>query len=349
VVSSAVTLQFHLGASKYWWAYLGVKSNPAILALAADFDRAVLFDETAELPAISAGLAGQRVQYFQIFWDGASDPRLFRASQRILGEAPLHALVVGEDSGLRSGEATSLYPEGPLRFDAGPLHFDRRTASELRKARLKTWTMPAKNILQNRSAWRDQVDLLAGPRRVVFCGSYGTIPEVTRSLCERHNVPFELFSEYPFYLHEQSPSFATYSRYLADDAAFLADLYTRAQINAAFLLSAVHLLGREYFVEKIRAAQFPFYVNGYATGVNVNVYTTPWYSQHVFPDFGSAVGTGNYPRLADLQYFRKQFVPIPLNDQPEVTLAATLNGTLGQHFDTLWNAVQPRLQAALRP
>jgi hypothetical protein len=88
-------------------------------------------------------------------------------------------------------------------------------------------------------------------------------------------------------------------------------------------------------------------VNGYSTGRNINVYTTPFYSQHVFIDFGSIVGTGNYPRLVDLRYFKKEVVEVGLGGKIEklVTLART--GKLEEHFEREWDLKSPEIQRSM--
>ena len=48
---SPAKISMYLGSSKYWWAYLGIKSNPSIVPLLDDgFDRAVFFDDISLLP-----------------------------------------------------------------------------------------------------------------------------------------------------------------------------------------------------------------------------------------------------------------------------------------------------------
>jgi hypothetical protein len=210
-------------------------------------------------------------------------------------------------------------------------------------AKIKTVLMPLKNIFQNKVNTRQAINLLFGKKKIVFCGSYGTVPTVVLSLCKRHSVEFGLFDRYEFYCNDPAPSLENYRRYLRNDGLFLSGLYDRSEINAAFFLSAVHLLGREYLLEKIRSAGLDLFANGYATGININVYTTPFYSQHLFIDFGSAVGTGNYPRLADLRYFKKNVVEIDMNGELEKLVALARTGSIEEHFDKLWELKAPQI------
>jgi hypothetical protein len=168
--------------------------------------------------------------------------------------------------------------------------------------------------------------------------------------CERHSIDFSLFAKYEFYRNDPNPSLDNYRGYLRRDGLFLADLYDRSEINADFFLSAAHLLGREYFIENIRSAGLGIFVNGSSPGHNINVYTTPFYSQHVFIDFGSIAGTGNYPRLADLKYFKKTFVKIELGGALDDLLVLARAGTLEKHFEQEWELKYPQiLQAMTRP
>ncbi|HEY3838828.1 MAG TPA: hypothetical protein VGL72_19770, partial [Bryobacteraceae bacterium] len=137
--------------------------------------------------------------------------------------------------------------------------------------------------------------------------------------------------------------FETYRKYLRGNGLFLARLHDECIVEDAFFLSAFHFLGREYILERVRATGIDLFLNGFDSGINVNVYTTPFYRQHVFLDFGSAVGAGNYPRLADLRYFRKQVVQIDLSGELEQLLALARNGELEKHFERKWELKAPKL------
>jgi hypothetical protein len=344
--TSHAKISMYLGSSKYWWAYLGIKSNSSILPLIEDrFDRVVFFDDLTHVQPGSAD-AKRVSRYFLIAWDGVSDERWIDDAQLSLGnDADLTVLVVGDSSQVSPGKyrIQNLYPEGALKFTVSPLRFDLRTAALIVDRKFKCLLMPLKNLAQSRGRVLQTIDLLLGRKRVVFCGSYGTNPGVVESLCRRHAVDFSLFEQYDFYCRDPNPSLETYRTCLRNDGQFLADLYDRVGIHANFFLSMVHLLGREYFVEKIRASGLASFINGYATGANINVYTTPFYAQHVFLDFGSVVGTGNYPRLADLQYFRKTFVEIALTGDLNDLLALARSGTMERRFEQEWELKFPQI------
>jgi SAM-dependent methyltransferase len=337
----------YLGSSKYWWAYLGIKSNPSIVPPLNDgFDRAVFFDDISLLPPGHDGPGLHSTKFFYILWDGLRDGRLIEKAGLSLGrDADLTALIVGEVSQMSQVEYKfqSLYREGELSFNGSPLRFDLRTAAILLGARIKTVLMPLKNIFQSEGRIIQSIKLLLGKKQVVFCGSFGTSPLLMKMFCERHSIDFSLFAKYEFYCNDPNPSLDNYRRYLRNDGLFLADLYNRSRINAAFFLSVVHLLGREYFIEKIRSAGVDIFVNGYTAGRNINVYTTPFYSQHIFIDFGSIVGTGNYPRLVDLNYFKKTFVKIELRGALDDLLALASRGSLDTHFDREWALKAPQI------
>ena len=344
---SPAKISMYLGSSKYWWAYLGIKSNPSIVPLLNDgFDRAVFFDDISLLPPGHDGPGLHNIKYFYILWDGLRDGRLIEKASLSFGRnADLTALIVGEVSQMSQVEYKfqSLYREGELSFNGSPLRFDLRTAAILLGARIKTVLMPLKNIFQNEGRIIQSIRLLLGKKQVVFCGSFGTSPLLMKMFCERHSIDFSLFAKYEFYCNDPNPSLDNYRRYLRNDGLFLADLYNRSRINAAFFLSVVHLLGREYFIEKIRSAGVDIFVNGYTAGRNINVYTTPFYSQHIFIDFGSIVGTGNYPRLVDLNYFKKTFVKIELRGALDDLLALASRGSLDTHFDREWALKAPQI------
>jgi SAM-dependent methyltransferase len=240
-------------------------------------------------------------------------------------------------------KSQSLYWEGGLSFNGYPFRFDLRTAAILLGAKIKTVLMPLKNIFQSDGRIFQSIKLLLGKKQVVFCGSLGTSPLLMEMFCERHSIDFSLFDNYEFYCNDPNPSLEKYRRYLRNDGLFLADLYDRSLINSAFFLSVVHLLGREYFIEKIRSAGVDIFVNGYTAGRNINVYTTPFYSQHLYIDFGSIVGAGNYPRLADLEYFKKTFVKIELGDALDDLLGLARSGSLDTHFDREWESKAPQI------
>ena len=213
---------------------------------------------------------------------------------------------------------------------------------------MKTWMMPLKNLFQARKSLPAGLDLLLGEKKVVFCGSYGTIPKVIAELCARHMVDRQLFDGYRYDGDAQPRSLESHGECLIENGRFLADLLDRGKIPGRFLLSAVHLLGREYFIERIRLVKMPLFAHGYASGVNINVYSTPFYRQHVFLDFGSAVGEGNYPRLADLRYFKKEVVAFAIESDVETAADLARGGLLARSFEEEWMRKSPLLTEAMR-
>jgi hypothetical protein len=346
---SHAKISMYLGQSKSWWAYLGIKCNSSIVPLIEGrFSRAIFFDDPAHMPPHTAG--ARRDKYFFIAWDGVSDQRWIEGIQLSLGsDADLTVLVVGDSSPAFCDKYNiqPLYPEGALKFTISPLRFEVRTAAILLGSSVKSLLMPLKNLAHNKGGLLQSIDLLLGGKKVVFCGAYGTDPVIVRSLCVRHSIESSLFEAYDFYSRDANPSLQTYQKYLRNDGLYLADLYDRLLTPAKFFLSMVHLLGREYFVEKIRASGLASFINGYATGTNINVYTTPFYAHHVFVDFGSVVGTGNYPRLADLQYFRKRFVQIELTGEIEEILTLARAGKIEEYFEREWELKSPHIRRLL--
>jgi hypothetical protein len=348
---SPVKISLYLDPSKYWWAYLGIRSNPSLLSQAdGHFDRAIFFDHPGQIAAFDAASASPSTRYFYIFWDGIHDPGEIDKARTLLGQgARLTVLVVGDSSRASSGEyeIQALYPEGTLRFDLSSLHFDLRTRRILLGAKVKAILMPLKNVLQSKASVWQMLSLLLGKRKIVFCGSYGTTPIAMEQLCVRHQVDFRSFDGYEYYANEPKPSLESYRRGLRSNVVFLARMFDSAQINGPFFLSAISLLGREYFIERIRSIGLDLFANGYSTGVNINVYTTPFYRQHVFPDFGSVAGAGNYPRLVDLRYFNKQVVEIAVNGELDELLTLARQGAIEQHFEREWALKLPQLQRAM--
>ncbi|HWG17847.1 MAG TPA: hypothetical protein VN678_08295 [Acidobacteriaceae bacterium] len=332
-------ISMYLGTSKDWWAYLGLRSNPAIVKAVQGFDRVIFFDDPRLLPAHTRTPGHGRTKYFFIFWDGMRDAaEMERMSPAVAPKADIVALAVGERSCSSQLDARveGLYPEGPMRFDGAPLSLDVRSSAILAGARVKALLMPLKNVMQSKGRRRETAGLLFGRRRIVFCGSYGITPQAIAELCARGAVDIRLFEEYPYFSNIKDPSFESYRACLRKQGLFLAKLYDQAAINARFLRSALHLLGREYFIEKLRSVNAKAFVHGYNGGANINVYTTPWYRQHLFLDFGSTAGPGNYPRLADLQYFRKKFVAIDLTGETDELATVARNGELDQRFAAEW-------------
>jgi hypothetical protein len=343
-------ISLRIPGAQIWWAYLAILSNPSIVS---KFDgrhvRAVFFDDSylATLASNSTQASEHKCQYFYIFWNGLSNEKnLAKAKVLLGGHADLTALVVGDFSTISRTkyEVESLYASGELHFDRFPFRFDGTTTARLLVARTKSFLMPLKNIWKAKGHRRQSVALLLGERRVVFCGSYGTTHTSLAHLCDRRGIDFSLFQDYEFYSDNPVSSLDAYMKILITNGYFLTNLYDRGDIDKSFFISTVNLLGREYFVEKIRSVGLDSFVNGYVTGVNINVYTTPFYSQHVFMDYGSVVGSGNYPRLADLKYFKKRTIEIDMNKTGlEDLLMLARRGSLARHFEEMWELVAPQI------
>ena len=343
-------ISLYLSPSKYWWAYLAIRSNRELTAILRDGaeERVIFFDDAALLPGELISHA-ETWKHFFICWDGLTAESEAGRVRAKVGEG-LTVLVVGETSlaGAEAWTVRELYPSGELNFRAPRVGFDARTTRILFGCRVKTWLMPLKNLRQSGEGFGAGLDLLAGKKKIVFCGSYGTIPKVISELCTRHAVDRELFIGYRYYEDARGRSLESYCEYLVEDGRFLADLFDRGKIPASLLLSAVHLLGREYFVERIRSTGMPLFAHGYASGVNINVYTTPFYRQHVFLDFGSAVGKGNYPRLADLRYFKKKVIAVAIESDLEQVVDLARSGRLAESFEKEWARKSPVLIEAMR-
>jgi SAM-dependent methyltransferase len=339
-----------VGKTKEWHAYLGIKSNPEI-PLDGMFQRAIFFDDPKVIAPLAQGSGAEKNQYFYIFWNGLYDEAEMEQAEALLGaDADLTGLVVGylPPHAKERYKVQEFFAEGPFRFSVEGLRFDSSTAKLMLQSRLKTLLMPAKNILQEKVEKSEQINLLLGKKRIVFCGSYGTVPMVIRTACERYSTDFHLFDAYEYYCNDPAPSLETYKKYVRKNGLFLAGLYGRSDINDLFFQYTMHLLGREYFIERIRAAGLELFAHAYATGININVYTTPFYQQHVFIDFGSAVGAGNYPRLADLTYFKKKFIPVALGEHSEEILAMARAGSLDDYFERRWELYEPGLRRAMQ-
>jgi hypothetical protein len=342
-------ISMYLGASKDWWAWLGIRSNPAIVQAAQGFDRAIFFDDPRLLPAHARTPSYGQTKYFFIFWDGMRDAaEIERMRPALAPNADLVALAVGERScpSQLDARVEGLYPEGRMRFDVASVSLDLRSSALLAGARAKALLMPVKNVMQSKGRRRETAGLLFGQRRIVFCGSYGITRQAIAELCARGAVDTRLFEEYPYFCNVANPSFENYRACLRKEGLFLAELYDRAAIDGRLLRSALHLLGREYFIEKLRSVNARAFVHGYNGGANINVYTTPWYRQHLFLDFGSTAGPGNYPRLADLQYFRKRFVPIDVAGDVDELAAAARSGELEARWNAEWTAKWPKLASS---
>jgi hypothetical protein len=348
--TSPPKIHMYLRPLQAWWVYLGLKSNPAVASMLDDrFDYAVFFDDPSKIPMGEVG--SRRVKFFYIFWDGIRNDKAIEEAHLSIGnDADLTVLVVG-DSARESCEThtvRSLYPEGDFNFRISPLNFDSRTRVLLLRAKIRGVFVPLKNIFKNKRRITEVIRLLAGKRQIVFCGSFGINPQLMKMLCDRNAVDFRIFNQYECYQSGPGSSPDLYRQYLRSNGSLLANLYDRSEIDAAFFLSMTHLLAREYFIEKIRFAGLRIFTNKFASDPYIDVYTTPFYGQHIFIDFGSVVGAGRYPRLADLRYFKKNVLEIRLNRDLTWLLTVARKGSLDAFFDKEWDLNAPQILKTMK-
>jgi len=332
-----------LRSPQIWWAFLGLRSNSALTRLMQTAAPVILFDDPVRLPQNSPA----NTRYFLVCWDGLIDQQPIEDARRALPpDADLIVLVVGDFSSVSNEPAPilRLYPDGELQYRERP-RFDLRSAARILFAKIRSVVTPLKNLMQ-RGSRLQTLRLLFGSPQIVFCGSIGMTPPLIDMLCRRYSVDPALFAGHRFFSTQQSPEDGATS--LAVDGPFLADLYDRGQIGQLFFLSVIHLLGREYFVARIRHAGLPLYVNRFAEGSYIDVYSTPFYKQHVFLDFGSVVGSGNYPRIADLTWFGKTFLRIDLEGRLDRLLPLARSAALAALFEAEWNRKSPALLQDMR-
>ncbi len=341
----------YLGTSRSWWAYLAIKSNPSLLDSLPPRTRHILFfDDPGRIPEKTLSASDPGVQFFYILWDGMVDePALQSIGSRIGSKAAMTLLSVGDV--LQALPPTvpvrNLYADGDLHFTAKIPPFTARTQALLLANRAKNVLMPLKNLLQSPRRFREGVDLLFGSKRLVFCGSFGLSRFTLWQFCERHVANIASFQAYEFDDGEPS-SIEDRRRKLSKNGTLLANLFLAGTIDPKFFLTLVHLLGREYFLERVRFGGLPLFAHSYAAGTNINVYTTPFYAQHVFLDFGSAVGTGNYPRRADLRFYNKKMVLISLGNDSEQLASMAATGSLDEYFEQQWQLYAAEITASLQ-
>ena len=347
--SGRAKISMYLRAPQIWWAYLSVRSNPYIGRLVDSCDRLIVFDDPARVSASTANGSGS-VQYLMVFWDGLTDDAPCESASLALRTRALRFFVVGDYSAVAKSQidVQRLYADGAFDFTTNTVRFDAGTIALLLAVRLKALLMPLKNILQRSSSTSQEIRLLLGKRRVVFCGSVGITPQLISMFCRRYSVDPALFEGHQFFTHDTAASLERYRAYLHDAASMLAGLYDRQKITANFFVSCMQLLGRGYLIERVRDAGPRLYVNGFGNGSFVDVYSTPFYAQHVFLDFGSVVGTGNYPRLADLRYFKKTTVEMTLTKQLDSLLVGARDGSLETIFEHEWNLKGPELMRRMK-
>jgi hypothetical protein len=345
-------ISMYLGSSKFWWAYLGLLSNPALReAMRGDFDRAVLFDDVERLVEAIDAQENSQDHFFFVFWDGLQNAEPLREARDILAiGTQLSAVYVGTNhlSSETACDVWSLYPDGPLTFAEGNLNLDERTSQLIRWLKIKHLLIPVKNFAGHFHNFTAQLALVFGPRRVVFCGTYGTPSIILASLCERYGVSEQLLDTYPKHTNGDKIGDLATSVYIERCGLFLASLMDTGQIESYFFSACMQLLGRAYLLACIEKSGIPHYIHGYTEGVNVNVYTTPFYRQHLFVDFGSVVGSGNYPRLADLRYFKKHYISVCIAREKPNILELAREGRLKEYFEREWKVLEERIAGEIQ-
>ena len=72
-------ISMYLRPLQAWWAYLGIKSDPTIVAMNDDrFEHAIFLISISALTLSPANRSGEKSKYFYIFWDGVSDERAIK-------------------------------------------------------------------------------------------------------------------------------------------------------------------------------------------------------------------------------------------------------------------------------
>jgi hypothetical protein len=333
-----------------------LRANSALTAAirrsALGGEAVILFDDPATLPRWCTDFQKSKRRFFFVLWDGLTPAALVHietVKQRLGPSFALSLVVVGDCPAQLTGGLTSykLFPEGALTFDSPLPRFSLQTNWFLALARLKAVLMPLKNLAYAKGS-REAFALLWGKRQVVFCGAYGLHPSFMADLCERHSVDDDVMLALPQRRTPLAKSAEPPDTYLEEAGRCLAQLYGEARIDEPFFLSVVRLLGREFFVERLHATGLPLFTNAYGSGKNINVYTTPAYRQHLFPDFGSVAGSGNYPRLADLMFFRKQTILIDLGTPFSVLLETARQGQLQESFQQEWQRKLPQILSKIK-
>lgn len=330
----------HFDSSKMWWGWLGILSHPSLLSGPEQY--AVFFDNPDHVPAEVAQRPSTR--FFYTFWDGLqTEAPLVAARDRFGADASLTALVVAKcdlppDT---PWDIRPLYPAGPMHF-ASPddVQIEPASSIAIQKLKLKNLLMPLKNLTQPGVNKAEALGLLLGTGRIVFCGVYQPSREIYSQFSERHGADPALFVDRKLFLEDPDQSWANFLSYLERDGHDFADMLARGQINEEFFLTLVRVLQRAYFIERLKHESARLFTNGWTSGANINVYTTPFYRQHRFLDFGSMAGPGNYPRLADLSYFGKQTIALPPVHMNEVLRT----GKLADVFSSMWDSIAPSLR-----
>ncbi|MFC6644865.1 hypothetical protein ACFQBQ_04520 [Granulicella cerasi] len=326
-----------LRSPRLWWAYLALISNAPLMESLRCYDQVVCFDHPHQLSAEQLATT-QRTKFLLIFWDGISDDQQLA---EFTGSFPrtldVDCVLVG-DNGATSPHrfAThNLYAEGTFSFCPKSLRLDAPTRKQLRQTHMKSWLVPVKNVLKRSGSLSEALSLLFGARRVVFCGGYGLDKGVLGMFADRYRSKTSVLMTRCWSTGIQHESREAYVAHYGDDLLALQQAYASGEITAPCLAACVRLLDREYCIRHLQHTKVPFFVNQFGQKY-IDVYTTPFYKQHIFLDFGSTVGNGNYPRRADLSYYGKTMIEVPLMDSAEAISQSIVDGSHTSRLHELW-------------
>ncbi|MDE1160505.1 MAG: hypothetical protein PW792_01010 [Acidobacteriaceae bacterium] len=334
--------ELRLDSSKLWWGYLGVRSNPE---LSEGPGTAIFFDSLERVPTDRRDQPDTR--FYFIFWDGVQTEAPLQQAQRQLGEAAeLVALFVGS-SDLPAGSRfrpQPLYPRGVLHFSKPDSEFDTAARQRISKLKVRQRLMPLKNLLQANVNRKAGLDLLLGRERLVFCGVFLFSEALLEQFCGYHGVAPSLIRGRALFEEDADRSWDSFLRYLDRDGRYYAGLLDSGDAPLPFFRRIIRVMIRSYFILRLESEGARMFTNGWTSGSNINVYTTPFYQQHRFLDFGSVAGSGNYPRLSDLAYFRKKTVCVDdLDEHPDIVQAAR-DGRLEVLFSEAYERLAPSMR-----
>lgn len=330
-----------LSGPQLWWAYLAVLSNPLVRTF-AECDRIVCTDsvETLEqrLKQNSA-----RTKHILIFWDGIQPcSQLPPGLPELCRKHSVTALVVGADQCAQFVDVHPLYAEGLYHFDPAAIRFDAESTGRIRKAKLRNRLTPVRNILKRSGSLKEALQLAFGKRQLVFCGGYGLTPKLIDMLGRRYGTAPEPMHSHTWSTQHQPASPQEFAQHFHQDLALLHSSFQQGQLPPDFFVAAVRLLDRGYFIQQIRFAKLPLYTNQFSDHF-IDVYSTPFYRQHIFLEFGSTISAANYPRLADLSYFQKQTLRVDLPHQANAIAQSIGSGAHQAQLQQKWTALAQQI------
>lgn len=297
-----------------WWAYLAVISNSAILAGTENCADLVCYDHEQD-PREAQVASASTTKYVRIFWDGITNcgelEECFAKSPA--GRATsVFTIGINHCAGPASAGVQPLYAQGELHFLPASVRFAAASLLRVQLARWKSLAVPVKNFLRRTGSKTEALQLFAGKSRVVFCGSFGLHPKVVSMLATRYGVASPEVLERQWCSERHAESKDEYLQAYLQDLSFLAQLHDAQDVSELFFVACVRLLDREYLIRHLEWTGVPTYTSQFGSSY-IDVYSTPFYRQHLFLDFGSTVGTGNYPRSVDLAYYAKTVLAIVLS------------------------------------